>query len=89
MGDAPLSRDAPHVSRRGEKMMPGKAVSVVRLQPARVNEDNVFFELHRLASEQSRLRRTRQILSERTAEIDERMAEIKAMIKTIKTDHGV
>ena len=56
---------------------PGKAVSVVRLQPARINEDNVFFELHRLASEQSRLLRTRQILSERIADIDERVAEIR------------
>jgi hypothetical protein len=70
-------------------MMLGKAVSVVRLQPARINEDNVFFELHRLASEQSRLLRTRQILSERTADIDERVAEIKAMMKMIKTEHGL
>jgi hypothetical protein len=62
---------------------------VVRLQPARIDEDNVFFELHRLASEQGRLLRTRQILSERVANIDERVAEIKVMMKTIRTDHGV
>lgn len=70
-------------------MESGKAVSVVRLQPARINEDNVFFELHRLASEQSRLLRTRQILSERIADIDERVAEIRGIMKIIKTDHGV
>jgi hypothetical protein len=74
------------MSGRGEKMGPGK---VVRLQPARIDEDNVFFELHRLASEQGRLLRTRQILSERVANIDERVAEIKVMMKTIRTDHGV
>ncbi len=70
-------------------MESGKTASVVRLQPARINEDNVFFELHRLASEQSRLLRTRQILSERIADIDERVAEIRAIMKMIKTDHGV
>jgi prefoldin subunit 5 len=70
-------------------MMPGKAVSAVRLQPARINEGNVFFELHRLASEQSRLLRTRQILSERMTEIDQRVEEIKTTIETIKTDHGI
>jgi prefoldin subunit 5 len=70
-------------------MMPGKAASVVRLQPAKINESNVFFELHRLASEQNRLLRPRQILSERMTDIDERVAEIKTIIKTIRTDHGV
>lgn len=70
-------------------MGPGKAVSVVRLQPARINGDNVFFELHRLASEKSRLLRTRQILSERIADIDERVTEIETMMGEIKTDHRV
>ncbi len=70
-------------------MWPGKAVSVVRLQPARINEDNVFFELHRLASEQSRLLTTRQNLSDRIADIDERVAEIETMMRMIKTDHGI
>ncbi len=67
----------------------GKTASVVRLQPARINEDNVFFELHRLASEESRLLRTHQILSERIADIDERVAEIREIMKMIKTEHGV
>ncbi|MGD0152333.1 MAG: hypothetical protein ABSC17_01020 [Thermacetogeniaceae bacterium] len=70
-------------------MGPGKAVSVVRLQPAKINEDNVFFELHRLTSEQSRLLRTRAIMSERIWEIDERVTEIRAMINIIKAQHRI
>jgi hypothetical protein len=77
------------MSGRDQAMGPGKVVSVVRLQPARINEDNVFFELHRLASEQSRLLRTRQILSDRIANIDERVAEIEAMMEMVRTEHGV
>ena len=70
-------------------MGPGKAVSVVRLQPAKINEDNVFFELNRLTSEQSRLLRTREIMSERICEIDERVTEIRAMINVIKAQHRI
>ncbi len=70
-------------------MGPGKAVSVVRLQPARINEGNVFFELHRLASEQNRLLKTRHILLKRIEDIDERMSEITEAMKMIKAEHGV